>query len=169
MHRLGCSRRREDPAIMLQQLQQATLSPLVQAGLLGHAVSAAALALRARSLRAPRGALGVARLPFEPEAEEGARRAREAQAHEEDAAYLTYLLITNLKNWRERRDGVPPGQVARIDGLSPAVSDALMKQVGAVEIVNAKGDMKGSAISGPVAKECADLWPRIASAAGTVL
>lgn len=36
-------------------------------------------------------------------------------------------------------------------------------------IVNAKGDMKGSAISGPVAKECADLWPRIASAAGTVL
>jgi len=36
-------------------------------------------------------------------------------------------------------------------------------------IVNPKGDMKGSAISGPVAKECADLWPRIASAAGTVL
>jgi large subunit ribosomal protein L23e len=28
--------------------------------------------------------------------------------------------------------------------------------------------MKGSAIQGPVAKECADLWPRIASAAGTV-
>ena len=39
----------------------------------------------------------------------------------------------------------------------------------AAVIVNAKGDMKGSAISGPVAKECADLWPRIASAAGTVL
>mmetsp|Transcript_38742 Transcript_38742/g.102916 ORF Transcript_38742/g.102916 Transcript_38742/m.102916 type:complete len:130 (+) Transcript_38742:683-1072(+) len=36
-------------------------------------------------------------------------------------------------------------------------------------IVNAKGEMKGSAIAGPVAKECADLWPRIASAAGTVL
>ena len=35
-------------------------------------------------------------------------------------------------------------------------------------IVNVKGDLKGSAISGPVAKECADLWPRIASAAGTV-
>merc|ERR1712098_535629 len=30
-------------------------------------------------------------------------------------------------------------------------------------IVNAKGEMKGSAITGPVAKECADLWPRIAS------
>merc|ERR1740117_781567 len=39
----------------------------------------------------------------------------------------------------------------------------------AAVIVNVKGEMKGSAISGPVAKECADLWPRIASAAGTVL
>lgn len=27
----------------------------------------------------------------------------------------------------------------------------------------------GSAITGPVAKECADLWPRIASAAGTIV
>lgn len=36
-------------------------------------------------------------------------------------------------------------------------------------IVNAKGEMKGSAITGPVAKECADLWPKIASAAGTVV
>nr|CAD7193864.1 unnamed protein product [Timema douglasi] len=30
-------------------------------------------------------------------------------------------------------------------------------------IVNNKGEMKGSAITGPVAKECADLWPKIAS------
>merc|ERR1740138_556861 len=29
-------------------------------------------------------------------------------------------------------------------------------------IVNQKGEMKGSAITGPVAKECADLWVRIA-------
>merc|ERR1712224_210473 len=36
-------------------------------------------------------------------------------------------------------------------------------------IVNAKGEMKGSAITGPVAKECADLWPRIASSAGTIV
>merc|ERR1712070_1174991 len=36
-------------------------------------------------------------------------------------------------------------------------------------IVNAKGEMKGSAITGPVAKECADLWPRIASNAGTIV
>lgn len=36
-------------------------------------------------------------------------------------------------------------------------------------IVNPKGEMKGSAITGPVAKECADLWPRIASCSGVVV
>lgn len=36
-------------------------------------------------------------------------------------------------------------------------------------IVNPKGEMKGSAITGPVGKECAELWPKIAGAAGTIL
>lgn len=36
-------------------------------------------------------------------------------------------------------------------------------------IINPKGEMKGSAITGPVGKECADLWPKIASTAGTVV
>lgn len=36
-------------------------------------------------------------------------------------------------------------------------------------IVNNKGEMKGSAVAGPVAKECADLWPRIASNAGSIV
>lgn len=36
-------------------------------------------------------------------------------------------------------------------------------------IVNVKGEMKGSAITGPVAKECADMWPRIAAAAPSIL
>ena len=36
-------------------------------------------------------------------------------------------------------------------------------------IVNTKGEMKGSAITGPVAKEVVNLWPKIASAAGTIL
>merc|ERR1719263_1089006 len=35
-------------------------------------------------------------------------------------------------------------------------------------IVNPKGDLKGSAIAGPVAKECTDIWPRIASAANSI-
>jgi large subunit ribosomal protein L23e len=36
-------------------------------------------------------------------------------------------------------------------------------------IVNNKGEMKGSGVSGPVAKECAELWPRIAANAGSIL
>ena len=36
-------------------------------------------------------------------------------------------------------------------------------------IVNDKGEMKGSAITGPVAKECAEMWPKIASAAPSVV
>merc|ERR1712224_1198469 len=36
-------------------------------------------------------------------------------------------------------------------------------------IVNPKGEMRGSAIAGPVGKECADLWPRIASNAGSIV
>jgi len=35
-------------------------------------------------------------------------------------------------------------------------------------IVNPKGEMKGSAITGPVGKECADIWPRIAPNANSV-
>ncbi len=33
-------------------------------------------------------------------------------------------------------------------------------------IVNPKGELKGSVVTGPVAKECADYWPKIASACG---
>lgn len=29
--------------------------------------------------------------------------------------------------------------------------------------------MKGSAVTGPVGKECADLWPRVASNSGTIV
>lgn len=36
-------------------------------------------------------------------------------------------------------------------------------------MVNEKGEMKGSQINGPVGKECADLWPRVSSAAGTIV
>ena len=37
-----------------------------------------------------------------------------------------------------------------------------------VPVVNDKGEMKGSAITGPVAKEAADMWPKIASAAPAI-
>ena len=35
-------------------------------------------------------------------------------------------------------------------------------------IVNNKGEMKGQNITGPVAKEAADLWPRISGNAGSI-
>merc|ERR1712066_425275 len=35
-------------------------------------------------------------------------------------------------------------------------------------IINEKGEMKGSAITGPVAKECAEIWAKVASAAPAV-
>ncbi|PWZ34403.1 60S ribosomal protein L23 [Zea mays] len=36
-------------------------------------------------------------------------------------------------------------------------------------IVNPKGDMKGFTITGPIGKDCANLWPRIASAANAIV
>eukprot|EP01130_Rhizamoeba_saxonica_P005443 TRINITY_DN217_c0_g1_i1.p1 TRINITY_DN217_c0_g1~~TRINITY_DN217_c0_g1_i1.p1 ORF type:complete len:161 (-),score=36.74 TRINITY_DN217_c0_g1_i1:107-535(-) len=36
-------------------------------------------------------------------------------------------------------------------------------------IMTGRGELKGSVVNGPVARECADLWPKIASLAGTVL
>ena len=64
---------------------------------------------------------------------------------------LQAVVIRQRKAWR-RRDGV-----------------FLYFEDNAGVIVNPKGELKGSAITGPVAKECADLWPKIASAASTVI
>eukprot|EP00184_Porphyridium_aerugineum_P008623 CAMPEP_0184693186 /NCGR_PEP_ID=MMETSP0313-20130426/1465_1 /TAXON_ID=2792 /ORGANISM="Porphyridium aerugineum, Strain SAG 1380-2" /LENGTH=140 /DNA_ID=CAMNT_0027151189 /DNA_START=28 /DNA_END=450 /DNA_ORIENTATION=+ len=61
------------------------------------------------------------------------------------------IVIRQKKAWR-RKDGV-----------------FLNFEDSAGVIVNPKGELKGSAITGPVAKECADLWPRIASAAGSIV
>merc|ERR1712150_70395 len=39
----------------------------------------------------------------------------------------------------------------------------LRKKVHPGVIINAKGEMKGSALTGPVAKECAEIYPKISS------
>jgi len=36
-------------------------------------------------------------------------------------------------------------------------------------IVNPKGEMKGSVVTGPISKECAEFWPKIASKAASIL
>ncbi|KAL6928213.1 hypothetical protein ACO0SA_002945 [Hanseniaspora valbyensis] len=58
---------------------------------------------------------------------------------------LQAIVVRQSKAWR-RKDGV-----------------FLYFEDNAGVIANPKGEMKGSAITGPVGKECADLWPRIAS------
>merc|ERR1711959_572769 len=61
------------------------------------------------------------------------------------------VVVRQRKTWR-RKDGV-----------------FIYFEDNAGVIVNEKGEMKGSAVTGPVAKECAEIWPRIASNAGTIV
>eukprot|EP01101_Sappina_pedata_P002210 TRINITY_DN12464_c1_g1_i1.p1 TRINITY_DN12464_c1_g1~~TRINITY_DN12464_c1_g1_i1.p1 ORF type:complete len:143 (-),score=82.63 TRINITY_DN12464_c1_g1_i1:144-572(-) len=61
------------------------------------------------------------------------------------------VVVRQRKPWR-RKDGV-----------------FLYFEDNAGVIVNPKGEMKGSAITGPVGKECAELWPKIASNSGTIV
>jgi large subunit ribosomal protein L14 len=51
----------------------------------------------------------------------------------------------------------------RIDGVWVQFED------NAAVIITPEGEMKGSEIRGPVAREAAERWPRIASAAGTIV
>jgi len=79
---------------------------------------------------------------------------RTACAARVNANYLTVMpavVVRQSKPWR------------RPDGIFLYFED------NAGVIVNPKGEMKGSAITGPVAKEAAELWPRIASNAGVVM
>ncbi|RHN77662.1 putative ribosomal protein L14P [Medicago truncatula] len=64
-----------------------------------------------------------------------------------DMKVLPAVIVRQCKPWRPK------------DGVFMYFED------NAGVIVNPKGEMKGSAITGPIGKECADLWPRIANAA----
>eukprot|EP01115_Flamella_aegyptia_P000973 TRINITY_DN1154_c0_g1_i1.p1 TRINITY_DN1154_c0_g1~~TRINITY_DN1154_c0_g1_i1.p1 ORF type:complete len:141 (+),score=41.96 TRINITY_DN1154_c0_g1_i1:53-475(+) len=64
---------------------------------------------------------------------------------------LTAVVVRQRKPWR-RKDGI-----------------FIYFEDNAGVIVNPKGEMKGSQVTGPVGKECADLWPRIAGAANSVI
>ncbi|KAL0797343.1 hypothetical protein Bca101_052517 [Brassica carinata] len=86
---------------------------------------------------------------------------------------LPAVIVRQRKPWR-RKDGVfMYFEVS--PGLSQVSTDTFRgcrygyKSDNAGVIVNPKGEMKGSAITGPIGKECADLWPRIASAANAIV
>merc|ERR1719450_1367989 len=80
------------------------------------------------------------------------------------------VLATVKKGKPELRKKVMPAGVIRQrkswrrkEGISIYFED------NAGVVVNVKGKMKGSAITGPVAKECAELWPKIASNASSIV
>ena len=80
------------------------------------------------------------------------------------------VLVTVKKGKPELRKKVMPAVVIRQrkswrrpDGVFICCED------NAGVIVNPKGEMKGSGVSGPVTKECADLWPRVAAHAGAIV
>lgn len=60
------------------------------------------------------------------------------------------VLIRQRKSWRRK------------DGVFVSFED------NAAVVITAKGDIKGTAIAGPVAKECAELWPKISSMASCI-
>jgi ribosomal protein L14 len=51
----------------------------------------------------------------------------------------------------------------------PSSSTQQFGELHMIHISNVCYAVAGSAITGPVAKECADLWPRIASAANSIV
>lgn len=86
------------------------------------------------------------------------------------AAVGDAVMATVKKGKPELRKKVHPAVVVRqrkhwrrVDGVYIGFED------NAGVIINPKGEMKGSAVTGPVAKECAECWPRIASNSGSIL
>ncbi len=59
-----------------------------------------------------------------------------------EAAYLHYMLLSNLKHWQEQRDGLLPGQAARNDELPEETKAALDETVCSIEVVNAIGELE---------------------------
>jgi large subunit ribosomal protein L23e len=79
------------------------------------------------------------------------------------------VIVRQSKPWR-RADGVFlyfEDNAGVVSGRSQHICEDWIGWP--AQIVNPKGEMKGSAITGPVAKEAAELWPRIASNSGVVM
>ena len=85
------------------------------------------------------------------------------------------VVVRQSKPWR-RKDGVylyfedNAGKFCSFLHCCYVVGSGLIRdslEIGV--IINPKGEMKGSAITGPVGKEAAELWPRIASNSGVVM
>merc|ERR1712141_464426 len=80
------------------------------------------------------------------------------------------ILVSVRRGKPELRKKVVPSVIIRqrkswrlYDGTSVFCED------NAAILINPKGEVKGSAITGPVTKECAELWPKLATKASAVL
>jgi len=81
-----------------------------------------------------------------------------------------FVMIAVKKGKPELRKKVLPGIIVRQRKAFRRKEGVFIHfEDNAGVIVNNKGEMKGSAVSGPVAKECAELWPRIAANAGSIV
>merc|ERR1711874_344319 len=80
------------------------------------------------------------------------------------------MLCTVKKGKPDLRKKVHPGVVIRQKRMwRRAEGMWVYFEDNAGIIVNAKGEMKGSAITGPVAKECAEIYPKISSWAPSIV
>ncbi|MCJ1337236.1 60S ribosomal protein L23A [Bachmanniomyces sp. S44760] len=88
------------------------------------------------------------------------------------------VVVRQSKPWRradgvylyfEDNAGVVLNGITWTDGEEGSNVPARNADARDAQIVNPKGEMKGSAITGPVGKEAAELWPRIASNSGVVM
>lgn len=76
------------------------------------------------------------------------------------------IVVRQRKSWR-RNDGVFIYCEGKKEILLSRFLYFNLDNAGV--IANQKGELKGSAITGPVAKESADLWPKVAANAGSVV
>ena len=86
------------------------------------------------------------------------------------AASVSDLIIVTVKKGKPNlRKKVSSGVVVRQKKLWRRKDGTVIGfQDNAGVIVNDKGEIKGSAITGPVAKEACDLWPKISTTAQSV-
>ena len=81
-------------------------------------------------------------------------------------AYVLEFEATRLLNYfggpytkRDGNNGKISMAAARTFERSTAAFEQRLADASILQIVNPKGEMKGSAITGPVGKEAAELWP----------
>lgn len=66
------------------------------------------------------------------------------------------LLFSHKKEWEKRQ--ICLGCSKDVPRVNCDLKQYTLTQI-SLQIVNPKGEMKGSAITGPVGKEAAELWP----------